>query len=171
MNKKLLALFILISGFNIYGTDYPYKELKDETIEKTAYKNMLRMINELNRQEGRKEVVIPNGSNDKMDSEIVESRFIPIAQYTDSGQAIEDLILRKERYDADTRYATVENIYNNSRYGKFTDTITEDIFNNSPYVTREILNDFILEITMLLKILLFLIPNSSKNIKLKTNKI
>ena len=83
MKEKLLLISLigLLGSINSYGVKYPYKQLKDEVIEKSAYKDMLKMINEKDRQKGKEGKVIVE-DNDKSEATTQASNGMIISNHS-----------------------------------------------------------------------------------------
>ncbi|WP_297404861.1 autotransporter outer membrane beta-barrel domain-containing protein [uncultured Cetobacterium sp.] len=113
MKEKLLLISLIgiLGSINSYGVKYPYKQLKDEVIEKSAYKDMLKIINEIDRQKGKEGKVIVE-DDDKSEANVGELNIVPIAQYTGIGTPTEDLTKITGGYDKND-FITLNNVYEN----------------------------------------------------------
>lgn len=65
----------------------------NETFEKTAYEDLLRMVDEVNRQNGISSKLFINGTN--LGKEYSDVKFIPVAQFTDNESFTEPLPERR----------------------------------------------------------------------------
>ncbi|SJZ89186.1 Autotransporter beta-domain-containing protein [Cetobacterium ceti] len=114
MKEKLLLVSLIgvLGSMNLYGAKYPYKQLKGEVIEKSAYKDILKIINEIDRQKGLNEKYIIENENDKAEANVGELDIVPVAQYTMIGTPTEDLTRIKGGYDKND-FITLNNVYDN----------------------------------------------------------
>lgn len=104
MKKKLLMLSLLTLASSMYGKD-PYDELPivvipQKRIEKSAYEDLLRVIDETNRKNGIKSNYLEKGASIGRTTEGID--IVPIAQFTYGGKASEVLTGRLGFYNKET---------------------------------------------------------------------